>query len=80
MAAKAKTNVMKLSAIFCCARQTVNTMLSNHSDRSAHYLDYIINIDDIKSSWELVKYSIYQYTQFKVMFLAVRMLLNFILF
>ena len=66
MVAKARTNVNKLCAVFCCARQTVNAMLSDEPDRFTNYLDYIVTGQDVAAAWSLVEYSIYQYTQFKV--------------
>ena len=62
MAAKANTNVLKLSAIFCCARQTIDAMLSDNVAQKTGFLDFTVTLD----SWNLVDYSIYQYTQFKV--------------
>ena len=66
MAAKANTNVLKLSAIFCCARQTIDAMLSDNVAQKTGFLDFTVTLDDVKNSWNLVDYSIYQYTQFKV--------------
>ena len=60
MTAKARTNLLKVTAVVSCMRQTIRFMLHKIT------VDFTISDVDMEVAWHLVQYSLYVFKCFKV--------------
>ena len=63
MTAKCFTNVLKLCPIYSCGRQVVEMM---EEGEEVQEIMMEVNKEDVSAAWEVVKLSMFTYTQFKV--------------
>ena len=63
MTAKCFTNVLKLCPIYSCGRQVVEMM---EEGKEVQEIMMEVNKSDVSAAWEVVKLSMFTYTQFKV--------------
>ena len=63
MTAKCFTNTLKLCPIYSCGRQVVEMM---EEGEEVQEIMMEVNKEDVSAAWEVVKLSMFTYTQFKV--------------
>ena len=67
MTSKALTNLLKLSTIFCCARETFAFLETEEEvNKKDPDVKFEVHLVDVEAAWSVTKLSMHTYKSFKV--------------